>query len=514
MPLLVAGPASAHPLGNFTTNTATVLAVEPEAVRLDVVVDRAEIPTRQVFPTLDDRTGTLGQDVAPVALAECEQVRDGVDLRIGGAPAPVTLVASELAFLPGAAGLRTARLTCALRTTTPLPDLVGSRVDYRLDTHTDLSGWREVTALGDGVDLAASDVPSRSTSDALRAYPEDQLDAPLDVRSATLEVERGSGVVTGVGSLLGGGPAPELARGVDRWTQAFTDLVARDRITAPFLALAIATSLVLGAAHAFAPGHGKSLMAAYLLGRRGALRDAVVVGVSVTVTHTAGVLLLGLVLTAVGLSSPERVYPWLGLVSGLLLLGIGAALVHTARHRAATATVPARQHSGVLVVAGPSPAQGPGHLHEHEHEHSHHDDHDHVHDHPVAPEPHSHGLFSHTHAPATGVGGVRGLLAVGFAGGLVPSPSALVVLLGGIALGRAWLGVGLVVAYGVGMALALVGTGLVLVRARDRIDRLLRRPGAGRLTAVAAVLGRLPVLTAWLVVVVGVLLTGRALLQL
>ena len=202
-----------------------------------------------------------------------------------------------------------------------------------------------------------------------------------------------------------------------------------------FAVVALLLAVGLGAAHALAPGHGKTVMAAYLVGLRGTLRQAAVIGATVTITHTAGVLLLGLVLTTSRAVASERLYPWLGLASGLLLAGVGIGLLVRAR-------------------AGHHP-----HPHDHPHPHGHH----------------------HDHGPAGRPLGRRGLVALGLAGGLVPSPSAVVVLLGGIALGQAWFGVALVVAYGLGMAATLTGVGLLLAHLRTRMDgRLQLRPGRWR----------------------------------
>ena len=192
--------------------------------------------------------------------------------------------------------------------------------------------------------------------------------------------------------------------GVDRATAAFTALVGERSLSPGFALVALLLAVGLGAAHALAPGHGKTVMAAYLVGLRGTLRQAATIGATVTLTHTAGVLLLGLVLTTSGAVASERVYPWLGLGSGLLLAGVGIGLLVRAR---------------------------PGHGHGHPHPHEHPD--------PDHPHPHDH---DHTGA-VPGAGrplGWRGLVALGLAGGLVPSPSAVVVLLGGIALGQAWFG--------------------------------------------------------------------------
>jgi nickel/cobalt exporter len=257
---------------------------------------------------------------------------------------------------------------------------------------------------------------------------------------------------------------------VDRATAAFTALVGERSLSPGFALVALLLAVGLGAAHALAPGHGKTVMAAYLVGLRGTLRQAATIGATVTLTHTAGVLLLGLVLTTSRAVASERVYPWLGLGSGLLLAGVGV---------------------GLLVRARP----GHGHPHPHEHEPGP----SHPHDHPGA---------------VPGVGrplGWRGLVALGLAGGLVPSPSAVVVLLGGIALGQAWFGVALVLAYGLGMAATLTGVGLLLAHLRTRMDRRLRVPAGSVLGRIGRLL---PAATASVIVLVGLGLAASGAAQL
>jgi nickel/cobalt transporter (NicO) family protein len=235
-----------------------------------------------------------------------------------------------------------------------------------------------------------------------------------------------------------------------------------------FAVVALLLAVGLGAAHAVAPGHGKTVMAAYLVGLRGTLRQAATIGATVTVTHTAGVLVLGLVLSTSRAVASERVYPWLGLGSGLLLAAVGLGLLVRAR-------------------TGHHHPHGPGH-NDHHHHHHHHD-----------------------HGAAAKPLGPRGLMALGLAGGLVPSPSAVVVLLGGIALGQAWFGVALVVAYGLGMAATLTGVGLLLAHLRTRMDRRLHLPTGSLLSR----LGRLlPTVTASVIVLVGVALAASGAAQL
>jgi len=313
--------------------------------------------------------------------------------------------------------------------------------------------------------------------------------------SASRLVARGKEVIV-VGAGDAGQPGvagPAGARrGVDRATAAFTALVAERRLSPGFGLLALALAVLLGAAHALAPGHGKTVMAAYLVGLRGSLRQAATIGATVTVTHTAGVLLLGLVLSASRAVASERVYPWLGLASGLLLAAVGLTLAARALtgHRHPHPHGHAHLHSHGLAAGGEGPAVPTG----------------------PAAGGEGHGAEGHGHVGWDGRPlGRRGLVALGLAGGLVPSPSAVVVLLGGIALGHAWFGILLVLAYGIGMAATLTGVGLLLARVRGRVDRRLAGP-AGSLLARAGRL--LPVATASVIVVVGLALAAQGAAQL
>lgn len=538
--LVMAPAASAHPLGNFTVNSYSGLRVEPTAIAIQLVVDSAEIPTLQTFPEVNQDGAIPQRQLVDYRTSACHTLVAGIQLSVSAKPVTLSIDNSTLSFPPGSAGLHTMRLTCDVRTSTPV-DTVGKRVDYRDSNSIDRVGWREITATGDGVQLAASDVPTTSTSAMLTAYPANLLASPLNQQTATLEIGKGTGVVNGGGTAVSD-PSSPLPRGVDRLTTAFTNLVASRNLTAGFGILAVFLAVILGGMHAFAPGHGKTLMAAYLVGRQSSLRQAATIGLSVTLTHTFGVLALGVLLSVVAVAAPERVYPWLGLASGLMLISIGATLLRrvlrarsNALLEAAAPTLELIQHADrqaadpVRAVAGSSgkpfaartgtaprslmrtpdvPRDATGHGHGHSHAHAHtHDATEQAHTHGAeVPGMHSHGLFSHTHLPPAGSEktGARSLLAVGFAGGLVPSPSALVVLLGGIALGRTWFGVLLVLAYGIGMALALVGTGLLLVKARDRLQRWAAATERSKRSNIVLLATRaLPALTAILVLGLG-----------
>ncbi|KES06822.1 nickel transporter [Streptomyces toyocaensis] len=429
--LVPAAAASAHPLGNFTVNRHDGLVAAPGELRVRHVEDLAEIPATQAGSDI----GRLGRDAW--ARRRCATAARDSGVRVDGRPVALTVRDARAGVRPGQAGLDTLRVECTL--TAPLPD--GETVDVRFRAAGAASGpgWREITARGDRTTLTASDVPPASPSRELTRYPETLLSSPADTRTAALRVRPGGPALAGEQA---DAPASAvLPRGADRWTRALDGLVARRDLTAGFAALALLIAVGLGAMHALAPGHGKTLMAATAAARggRARLRDVLPMAASVTVTHTLGVVALGLLVTA-GSAAAPTVIAWLGIASGVLVTLAGASLVRRA-----------------LRDRGPAHHHGHGHSHTHTHTHT-----------------HTHGGHTHTHPAAPTL---RGTILLGFAGGLVPSPSAVVVLVGAAALGQAWFGLLLVVAYGAGLALTLTAAGYAVVRAGSGLTRLLaRRP--------------------------------------
>ncbi|MEU1083370.1 nickel transporter [Streptomyces sp. NPDC005908] len=500
--LVPAAGASAHPLGNFTVNRYDGLVAAPGELRVHHVEDLAEIPATQAGPDL----ARLGRDVW--ARQRCATAARASAVRADGRPAPLTVRSARVRVNPGQAGLDTLRVECLL--TAPLPRDRTVAVGFRAAGEESGPGWREITARGDRTTLTASDVPEDSLSTRLTRYPERRLTSPPDIRTATLRVRPGGPALAADGT---GGTdeadapaAAVLPRGADRWTRALDDLVARRDLTAGLATLALLLAVALGAMHALAPGHGKTLMAATAAARgsRARFRDVLPMAASVTVTHTLGVVALGLLVTAGSAAAPS-VVAWLGIASGALVTLAGAQLVRRAlRHRR-------NQAHG----------RGPAHPHEHTHPHEHgHDsaharghshEHDHPHDdarpHPHTPLTHTHGDRAHTHPTAPTL---RGTILLGFAGGLVPSPSAVVVLVGAAALGHAWFGLLLVVAYGVGLALTLTAAGYAVVRAGGGVSRLLaRRPGWTSAPWAALVRRSAPLGSACVVLVLGAGLVFR-----
>jgi ABC-type nickel/cobalt efflux system permease component RcnA len=324
-------------------------------------------------------------------------------------------------------------------------------VAVRDDTFAGRVGWHAVVARPGRATAVRSDVPSADPTEELRHYPQDALSSPADIRAATLTVKPGAGTVSAPDGRRSAGSGDQGR--VDVLSRAFSDAAAGRGV----LVLLLLTAFAWGAIHALSPGHGKAMVAAYLVGSRGTARHAAALGATVTVTHTAGVFALGFV--ALGLSEyvlPEDLYPWLNLVSGVLVVGVGAYVLHKNLRR--------RRH----------------------HHHA-----------------HPHGSSGHHHAPPERLSW-RGIIAMGAAAGLIPCPSALVVLLGAIAQGQIALGMLMIVAFSLGLACTLIGLGMAVVYAGRALGRL-NVPG-GLVTA-------LPAVSALLIVGVGLVLTVNAVPQ-
>ena len=437
--------------------------VRASSDRVDVryVLDQAEIPTFR----------ERGLGPARVLERKRAEVARGVTLTVGGRPVALTLrPGGRLSFPRGAGGLHTTRVELLLSAR------VAPRgaVVVRDATFAGRVGWRAVLAEPGRGTAVRSDVTSADPTRRLRVYPTALLASPADRTVAHLRVSPGSGTVTAPRG-DGGASTTTTDRGAgDRFGSVFERAAAGQGV----LALLLLAAFGWGAVHALSPGHGKAMVAAYLVGTRGTARHAVALGLTVTVTHTIGVFALGAV--ALALSAyvlPEDLYPWLNLVSGLLVLGVGASVVRARVRRART-----RAHDH-----GHDHHHDDGHDHRgHRHEHGH-DHHDHAHGHH-----HDHGDLR-----------PRALLAMGASAGLIPCPSALVVLLGAVAQHQIGLGMVLIVAFSAGLAATLTGLGLLVVAA-GRVSARLSGARAGRVLAV------LPALSAVAIVAVGLALTAQA----
>lgn len=452
-------PASAHPLGNFSVNRYSRIELASDRVTLRYVLDLAEIPTIQELQAAGLPADAPAAAVARAILpSRAAAIAGGARLLVAGRAVAWDVRDSALAMPEGQAGLRTLRI--ALTLDAAVGARAGDAIDYRDANEPGRTGWHEIVIRGaDGVGIAESSVPAEDRSDELRRYPADPTVAPPDLDRATARV--GAVAVSAPAATAGAGTTARLAvdPGADRLT-AFLRRGAHDDVAALLAALGVAA--VLGALHALGPGHGKSIVGAYLVGSRGTPLHALLLGATVTVTHTAGVYALGLLtLVAAQYVLPERIYPVLGLLSGLVVVAIGASL--------------ARSRLGAL-----RRGHDHGHRHDHEHEHA-----------------HDHG---HDHGPR-GVS-LRSLLALGVSGGLLPCPTALVVLLAAISFHDVALGMALVAAFSAGLAAVLTGIGLAMVGA----SRALARSRSARRVASWPILRVVPVASAVAIAVAGLVI--------
>ena len=252
-----------------------------------------------------------------------------------GRPAPLAPVGHpRLSFPPGAGGLRTTRVELALRAQVRRP----RRVELADRTFPGRMGWKAIVARRGSGTAVRTGAPSGDPTDGLRRYPKDLLSSPLDRREASFGVESGDGTLTAPRSE--GGSAATTRAAADGFAGLLADAASGKGV----LVLLLLAAFGWGALHALSPGHGKAMVAAYLVGTRGTARHAVALGITVTVTHTIGVFALGVVTLALSqYVLPEDLYPWLTLVSGLLVVGVGAAVLRS-RLRHARAHAHAHHH--------------------------------------------------------------------------------------------------------------------------------------------------------------------------
>jgi nickel/cobalt exporter len=522
--LVLPTQAAAHPLGNFTINTYAEVRIEPDRVLLDVVVDQAEIPTYQARDDLDlDSDGSISDEETETGRVEaCRRAAGSLDLIAGGQRLGLVNLEAGLSFPPGVSGLSTMRLVCAFEARLPSPIAdAPTTIVYSDGSYPERIGWREIVVTASGVTVTTAGTESlreTSVSRRLTSYPEDLLTTPLSDGKVVVEATIGGPTLPAFdvpdaeplpGALIepspntspstAPSPAP-LAAGAAAGPAVVPGGVTGGELPSIFreanltplvVVLSLLVAAGLGAWHALTPGHGKTLMAAYLVGTRGTRLHALGLGLSVSVSHTVGILVLaGVVVGLAGAVAPDTVVRWAPIVAAISIVLIGGWMLlgELRRRRAAADAASDHRH-------------GDADAH-HEHADHHHDGADH-HDHGQF---HAHGGVAHSHVPAPGSSITwRSLFLLGLAGGLIPSTSALLILLGSIAAGRPLFGFVLVVAFGMGMALVMGGIGFVLVAARDRVERIELGPGLARVRETV------PLIASVVVLSFGVFLTAQAL---
>ncbi len=525
-------------LGNFTVNQYCGLRVSSDVINVHYAVVFGQLPALRELHLAD----TNGDGVTTQAERDAYAGRlastlaQGLQLVIDGAVVPLRSQGFA-SSLPTEQGGFSLRLDVQFAAALPRNTSATHTLSFVNDNYRDQFGWTEITVQSPAsVAVFDTDAFSTSLTSALTAAVQTlPPSGPLAERSIHLKFAQAPPPAGARLIRARGGAPPEStpsasapASGNSEWlqrrTRSLVDLISTPHVAPRVAILALLIALVLGAVHALSPGHGKTIVGAYLIGSRGTPRHALFLGITVTLTHTLGVFVLGFAtLAASRFFVPERLFPILSLASGLLVLGMGVILLRQrwraaqpARLRAHTAARHSHPHGDAHYDAKPA--------HQHSHAAHRHDDHVHLdhhhHSHVAHGQPrahdahghgdehhdqdalltHSHGGSVHSHLPAgTDAGQIswRSLLALGVSGGLVPCPSAMVLLLAAVALNKTAYGLLLVVAFSLGLAATLTLVGLMFLYARNRFGQ--RRQSARWLRL-------LPVASAATITVIGVVL--------
>jgi ABC-type nickel/cobalt efflux system permease component RcnA len=491
--------ASAHPVGNFSVNHYSKITVEGDRIRIRYIIDLAEIPTYQELQKAGISATSIDPESATVinyVSARGVELARGLTLNLEGKPAALRVISSDVIFPPGAGGLPTMKMGFLFEAASSSASSSANReliIQFADNNYPGQSGWKEVVASSTTGSLLHTSVPATDRSGELSNYPTDLLTSPPQVLEASLVVAFAAvPATTAVAqpvevlhsaepSVVGSAQSPSQAisehpaalkhvpttqpAAVTNSSQAspiappaihlqanqqktprskFTELIQAERLSPWFLFTAALIAIGLGGLHALEPGHGKTIVAAYLVGSKGTARHAVLLGIIVTASHTVGVFALGAItLYASRYIVPEQLYPWLGALSGITIAGLGCYMLL----RRLTGTTTDHSHS-------------PG-------------------------EAHGHWMFwkrtprqdaesipaSTSTAPAQSVSMTQ-LFTLGITGGIIPCPAALIVLLSAFALHRIGLGFFLIVAFSIGLAAVLISFGMAMVYARRFMSRL------------------------------------------
>jgi nickel/cobalt exporter len=469
--ILFPTPSSAHPMGNFSINHYAGIRVEPGYVELRYLIDMAEIPTFQEMQQNNFAARADEQRARAYLSKQAEVFKEGLLITLNGQPLTLQIASQDILFSPGAGNLPTMKFGLIYRAeVTEACMVTRCELEYRDANFSGRIGWKEVVAsAGPEVTVESSSVPSQDRSSLLSNYPTDLVNSPPQEVGAKIVylAENVSGSMPSVIAQTKNGTAPS-ATSLPRVTKggtlgkpagasvrtnsqlaenspterlkpnqqstprnSFTQLMTIKQIGFGIALLAAAIAAGLGALHALEPGHGKTIVAAYLVGSKGTARHALLLGMIVTISHTAGVYLLGAVtLYAQKYILPDRIYPFLGVLSGILIAGMGC-YIFLQRYVGAEF---AHTHSHDMSMAAGAPMEGT--------------------------------------QLQSGRVSARQLLVLGITGGIIPCPAALVVLLSAVALHRTGFGLFLIVAFSIGVAAVLITMGLVAVHAGRMMSRL------------------------------------------
>jgi ABC-type nickel/cobalt efflux system permease component RcnA len=429
-----AGVALAHPMGNFSVNHYARIVPREGGADILYVLELGEVPTFELTQ----------KQPAPDFVHH-------LDITIGGRRVEPTVVSTHSALTDGVGGMKTLRVEIRLAVS-------GSgQLVYEDRNYPDRAGWKEIV-VGDGPDR----------SHALMAYPHDPaVRRPQQLRASFEMTANGPAAIitesapeptpAATGSVPQAPDSTALKQG-----DYLSQVLHSSDISLGVALICMAVAFGLGALHAFEPGHGKTMVAAYLVGSRGTPKHAALLGLMTTFTHTITVFALGFATMFLSrYIMPEKMSKVLGVISGLSIVWIGGMLLYKRSMKLAA------------------------------HAHHHHHHHPHDHDHP------------HHHMPEGDIT-TGSLIALGASGGLVPCPAALILLLTAISLGRPGFGVLLLLAFSAGLAIVLMATGMVVLYAKNLLPEKHRH-------SHSPLMQILPVFSAAVIVVIGLVMTAVSL---
>ena len=430
--LLTLSSAFGHPVGNFSVSHYTRLEPTVSGLHLRYALDLAEIPTFELLRQWGVKADGPRAELDKKAAGQMGEWAKGLEIRMGGkAVAPVVRLA-HVKVSEGAGQM------VVMRVEGELEVVAGAgAVTFEDRNYAERAGWKEIViAAGPGVILTRASQGTVERSAGLTKYPEDATAAPPQDLRAEL-----AWTVAKVAE-----PVKVSARGEVAKGDYLNELLGKEEISGGLLLAGLAVAFGFGAMHAVAPGHGKTIVAAYLVGARGTFRHAVLLGGMVTLTHTISVFGLGMVTLYLSqYVMAAQLVKTLGVISSASIVLVGVWLL--------------LQRTGVL----------------------------------------DHG---HSHEVDEVSGG--SLVALAVSGGMVPCPSALILLLSAISMQRTGLGLMLLVAFSLGLASVLMAIGVGVLYAKNLLPEVSGWRESRLLRAV-------PVISAGVIVVVGLVMTGISL---
>lgn len=493
------GTLAAHPMGNFSINHYSGISMSEKGIAIHFIIDMAEIPAFQEMSAVDSNGDRQisNEEADRYSTRQVQSFQQNLHFSLNGKA--MSLVPRNHGFrvVPGAGGLPTFVVSGDYLISWDGSARQNNVIVFSDSNFSERIGWKEIVLIrNQKMPVTESTASSVDRSKQLTEYPSDPTTSAPQETEAKINFTMTPEVIASLqdsermDSVHPSGTFASFASQFSKRDDRFTRLISQKDLGSGIVLISLLIAFGLGAMHALSPGHGKTIVAGYLIGSRGTAYHALFLGAVVTLTHTIGVFALGL-LTLYGSRYilPEKLYPWLSFFSGISILVIGASLF--------------RKRMGMLKRK----QVGLHHSHSHHHDHGHHHDHDSHHSHASHHHHDSHAHHHHDHDehsnhghshlpidPQTGAITLKSLLTVGISGGALPCPSALVVLLSAISLHRVGFGLLLIVGFSLGLAVVLTSIGLLLVYASSITKRfesygglLTRMPLASSL--IIAILG-------------------------